>query len=180
MALTSVASAFVADTGGTNLRLALCTADGTCTKPALLHCADYGDLASALRTALGQIGEPLALRLGALAVAGPITGDSVRITNRDWTFSAERLRRELGLERLIVVNDAAASTLALPHLAHNEADQFGGGTPDPAATMVMLAPGTGLGVAGLIPSSTGWTPVPSEAGHADFAPADDRDIEILH
>ncbi len=179
MALASVASAFVADIGGTNLRMALCAADGTCAEPVILHCADYCDLTLALRTALGQIGETPALRRGALAVVGPVTGDRVRFTNLDWTFSTEELRRELGLERLIVVNDTAASVLALPHLAHDEAIQFGGGAPDPAAAMVMLAPGTGLGVAGLVPSTAGWIPVPSEGGHAGFAPADDREIEIL-
>ena len=86
MALASVASAFVADIGGTNLRMALCAADGTCAEPVILHCADYCDLTLALRTALGQIGETPALRRGALAVAGPVTGDRVRFTNLDWTF----------------------------------------------------------------------------------------------
>jgi glucokinase len=143
-----------------------------------MQCADYAGPDAALRAALEKAGitEP---KLGAIAVAGPVTGDEIQLTNRDWCFSQEGLRRSLGLGRLIVINDLAALAHALPHLDAKEFDAFGGGQGDPHAPRAVVAPGTGLGVSCLVKSDAEWVAVAGEGGHVDFAPANEREVEIL-
>ncbi len=174
-----MASGFVADIGATRLRFAAWERGGEIADPGVIRCADYAGPDAALRAVLEKAGitEP---QIGAIAVAGPVTGDEIRLTNRDWRFSQEGLRRSLGLERLIVLNDLAALAHALPHLDAKDFDAFGGGQADPRAPRVVVAPGTGLGVSGLVKSDGEWVAVAGEGGHVDFAPANEREVEFLH
>src|SRR5690606_8151271 len=122
--------------------------------------------------------------------AGPITGDAVALTNAGWSFSVEALRRELGLARLLVLNDFAALAWSLPFLASDELRHIGraagvapgepGKAPEPGATLAVLGPGTGIGMSGLVPTpSGGWAAISGEGGHATLAPADEREADIL-
>ena len=173
-------SAFVADVGGTHLRYALCTPGGPPGDPVVLAGDDHPGLAQALLAAAAALGvEPGALDAGAVAVAGPVGGDRVTLTNRGWDFSIDDLRQRLGLERLVVVNDLTALAASLPHLGADEVEHFGGGEPASGGALAVLAAGTGLGVSGLLASPSGWLPISGEGGHVDFAPANDREIEML-
>lgn len=172
-------AAVVADVGGTRLRAAVRAADGSLSTPVDLACADHDTITSALAAAFDRLGPSSSFKIGALAVAGPVFGDQVSITNRAWRFSVEQVRRALGLERLVVVNDLEATALALPHLARRDLEQIGGGEPEAEAPKVVLAAGTGLGVAGLVRGGSGWTALAGEGGHVDLAPADAREAELL-
>ncbi|MFZ1101542.1 MAG: glucokinase [Hyphomicrobiaceae bacterium] len=102
----------------------------------------------------------------ALAVAAPVLGERVEFTNSSWSFELEELRTALGVQKLLVLNDFEALAHALPHLRPSDLHQIGGGTPAERATKVVLGPGTGLGVASLAWSSTGWLAIASsEARH---------------
>ena len=173
----------LADIGGTNARFALETERGRFEQIEVLACADHATLADALRTylALPQVAALVgrAVLNGAIAIANPIVGDQVRMTNHHWSFSIEALRRECGFEQLAVVNDFTALARALPFLAHGDKRQVGAGQPVAGSPIGLLGPGTGLGVSGLIPTGTGWTALLSEGGHATFPPADARENAIL-
>lgn len=176
----------LADVGGTNARFALETAPGKIVAIDVLPCADYPTLAAAL---LSYLGSPVVaeaggvgaggIRHGAIAIANPVTGDMVRMTNHHWAFSIEALRREVDFDTLLVVNDFTALASALPFLSAEQKRQVGSGTAVPGTPLGLIGAGTGLGVSGLIPGKDGWTALLSEGGHVTFAPANPVEVAIL-
>jgi glucokinase len=171
----------LADIGGTNARFALETGPGRFEAIEVLACQDHATLADAMRAYLA-LPQAAALHTGirhaAIAIANPITGDQVRMTNHHWAFSIEALRRECGFDTLVVVNDFSALARSLPHLGEHKL-QVGGGVPVADAPLGLLGAGTGLGVSGLIPSAAGWTALRSEGGHVSFSPVNETEIAIL-
>lgn len=117
--------------------------------------------------------------MASIAIAAPLSGDEVRMTNHTWRFSVAELRRELNLDRLIVLNDFTALAMALRHLPKHELRQCGGGLAMDGAPIALLGPGTGLGVSGLIPSGDGWFPLQGEGGHVTLAAANDREAKVI-
>jgi glucokinase len=171
----------LADIGGTNARFALETGPGSITLIEVLPCAAHATLADALRTylALPAVAAAGRVRHAAIAIANPIGGDFVRMTNHHWEFSIEALRRACGFDELAVVNDFYALAMALPHLADGEKRQVGGGAPVAGTPIGLVGAGTGLGVSGLVPAEQGWTALRSEGGHVTFSPANETEIAIL-
>lgn len=168
--------ALVADIGGTNIRFGLATAAGI-ERAAAYRCADYPSPAEAARAYCAEVGARP--RQAAFAVAAPIRGDSVRLTNQVWAFSIDGVRGELGLDRLEVVNDFTALALALPALAADDLREIKAGATGVEAPKVVLGPGTGLGVAALVPAADGWIPLTTEGGHRDLAAASEREWQIV-
>jgi len=104
----------------------------------------------------------------------------VRMTNHAWQFSIEVLRRALGLQRLLLINDFAALALALPLLRPDEVRAVGGGTAVAGAPVALIGPGTGLGVSGLLRGANGRDSVVSgEGGHVTLAAADDEEAAVI-
>jgi glucokinase len=167
----------VGDIGATNARFALLGDGLAATRLRVYACDDFPGLAEAIVTYLGA--EDAHPRDAALAVASPVSGDRVTLTNHPWSFSIEALQRRLELQRLVVVNDFTANALAVPHLGAGERVQIGGGSEAPRAPIAVLGPGTGLGVSGLVPCARGWSALSGEGGHATLPPADDRESAIL-
>jgi glucokinase len=116
---------------------------------------------------------------GALAIAGPITGDIFRMTNHAWQFSAARTREALGWRRFIMVNDFTALAMAIRHLPPQELEQIGGGQAIPGTPIALLGPGTGLGVSGLIPAGEHWIPLQGEGGHVTLSVMNEREAAVL-
>ena len=114
-----------------------------------------------------------------MAIANPIEGDWVRMTNRDWAFSIQEAQRQLDLSTLLVVNNFTALAMSLPRVGPTAARQVGGGEAQPNGVIGLIGPGTGLGVSGLIPSGDRWVTLATEGGHASFAPTDERELRIL-
>ncbi len=168
----------LADIGATHARLTLQTAHGVFRAVRVLQCDDFEGIVPLLRFYLADHGD-IGLHHAALAVANPINGDQVRMTNRDWQFSTDAVRRELGLHTLLIVNDFTALAMAIPGLTSMDLLKIGGGTPAPNAVVGVLGPGTGLGVSGVIPTVDGFVTLGSEGGHVNFAPADEREFAIL-
>ncbi len=166
----------VADIGGTHLRAALCGPGVALHALATLSCADYATPHAALADYLATCGaRPVA---ACLAVAGAVTGDVFRFTNSGWQFSQAQLCAELGLAQLLVQNDFEALALALPELAPGDLQPIGGGSARAHCPMLVLGPGTGLGVATLVPHGSTWLALAGEGGHAGFAPQDDLEIAL--
>jgi glucokinase len=171
----------LADVGGTNARFALETQRNRFEHVAVLSCAESPSLADAVSAYLSRPGMDKAgpVRHAAVAIATPVEGDLVYMTNHHWSFSIENLRAALGLETLLAVNDFTALAMALPHLSGSQRVQVGGGAPLPGRTLGLIGPGTGLGVSGLVPLADGWSALASEGGHASFAPCDAQEDAIL-
>lgn len=165
----------IADIGGTNARFALAEPGGPLRDERQLLVRDHPDPASAIESYLAgrRVEEAV------LAVATPVESDAVRFTNSPWSFSIEGLRARLGLARLDVINDFVAQALAMPHLAPEELELLGGGEPARGRATGVIGPGTGLGVSALIPGPGGWTALPTEGGHASFAPGNARERDLL-
>lgn len=119
----------------------------------------------------------------AIAIANPIDGDHVQMTNHAWSFSIEGTRRQLGLARLLLVNDFTALALALPSLDSASLRQVGGAAQRAGLPRALLGAGSGLGVSGLIPDGRGgWIPLQGEGGHVTLAgrtPREDAVIGVL-
>src|SRR5204863_8015730 len=141
--------------------------------------ADFATIGAAVTAYLAQRGTLPAPRIGALAVAGPVGGDQVRMTNHPWSFSIAALRAELGFERLEVINDFTAVALALPRLTPADRAQIGGGAPVADRPIAVLGPGSGLGASGLIPAGARWLPLTGEGGHVTMPAITGRENGVL-
>jgi glucokinase len=112
-------------------------------------------------------------------IAGPVRQGVIKTTNLPWVVSEENLKSLLGLEHVRLINDLVAVSYSIPVLAESEVYQLNKGKPDPEGTVGIVAPGTGLGVSLLTIVDGKVRPIASEAGHVDFAPRNDTEIELL-
>ncbi|PLZ01560.1 glucokinase [Burkholderia sp. WAC0059] len=168
----------LADIGGTNARFALEAGPGDIGAIHVYPCADYPGVAEVIRQYLRDA-KIERVNHAAIAIANPVDGDEVRMTNHDWTFSIEATRRALGFDTLLVVNDFTALAMAVPGLTEAQRVQVGGGERRQHSVIGLLGPGTGLGVSGLIPADDRWIALGSEGGHASFAPQDEREDLVM-
>jgi glucokinase len=173
----------VADIGSTNARFALANVSPgrppVLTRVASLACAGYPSLAAAIRAYLETVPVEEKPTHATLAVAGPITGDAVKLTNLPWEFSIAEMRKELGLAGLQVINDFTAISYSLPSLPASALAAIGPShTASAAKSFGVIGPGTGLGVGALLHIHGKYVPVPSEGGHATFAPVTDTEMAI--
>ncbi|GGX51085.1 glucokinase [Undibacterium squillarum] len=173
----------LADIGGTNARFALETSPHCFDAVQVLACRDYPDLGAAVQAYLKQVSAHIApgerIRHAGIAIANPVVGDIVSMTNHHWSFSIRDLQQTLQLDTLKVVNDFTALAMALPHLSEDEKVQIGGGTAQPGKVIGLIGPGTGLGVSGIIPSGQRWIPLASEGGHVTYSPVDHIETALL-
>ncbi|WP_454915234.1 glucokinase [Xanthobacter sediminis] len=168
----------VADIGGTTTRIARSGADGVPFDVRLETNDSYVSVQELVGTYLaGVSGEaPVA---AVLAVAGPIEGDDVRLTNRDWHFSRTALARSLGLRRLEVLNDFAAVAHAVPQLGRDDLLGVGVGRAAAGRPRLVCGPGTGFGTAVVLTREGGYDVLPSEAGHMRFGAVTTDEARII-
>ena len=166
----------VGDIGGTNARFAIAEPGKDPHDVRKLPAAQYPSLVEAAEDYLS--GAPM-VEEAVLAVAGPVLGDEVRFSNSSWRFSIDDVRRRLGLRKLVVINDLVAQALSFAALRPDEIGSVKSGTRDPAQPALVIGPGTGLGVAFLLNNAGTLVGLPSEGGHATFAPIDRLQAEIL-
>jgi glucokinase len=174
----------VADVGGTNARFGWVEdpAQGVC-HVRQLAVADHPGPARAAAAYLDALGQalgrtPPSPRRAVLAVATAVDGDAVSFTNSSWGFSREALRQALGVGELCVLNDFEALALSLPRLQAHQVRPHGA-PPRAQGTLAVIGPGTGLGVAGVVHTATGWQALPGEGGHATLAATDDFEAALL-
>ena len=177
----STASArLLADIGGTNARFAWQESPGAAIElPHTLPADEHASLADAMQQYLQRIGRA-APPACSIAIANPVVGDQVTMTNHHWTFSIAALKAQMGFAQLLVINDFTALALALPALAPDELRQVGGGTARADHAIALIGPGTGLGVSGLVPDGLGgWLPLQGEGGHITLAGTTPREHAVL-
>jgi glucokinase len=173
--------ALIADVGGTNARFALtdpATAAPEIIEPRALATADFASLQHAAEHYLTEVGANP--DCAAIAVASPVHGEEIRLTNRAWSFTRGELKQALGLRRLSVINDFGAVSWAVPALQPHEYVTLHGRDDAPLRGPVsVIGPGTGLGVALLVgDAQRGWNVVETEGGHVSFAPLGDEELLI--
>lgn len=178
----------VADIGGTNARFGVVElGSGTdqsnvkngfiASQQITLKCANYPSIAAMAKAYSEQAGIAVP-DYGCLAIAGPIENGWAKMTNLDWAFSIEDMRQELGMIALDVINDFAALAYATPFLQAHEIKLLHPGNRNPKAAMVVFGPGTGFGMAALVPDDDDWKLLPTEGGHCSFAPTDEKELAI--
>ncbi|WP_026375159.1 glucokinase [Aestuariibacter salexigens] len=168
---------FVADVGGTNIRLAQ-TQDGKLTDIKKYLCADFDTIADAIQHYFDEFTDRT-FSAGCIAIACPVTSDWVKMTNHTWQFSTQELTQVLGLEYLAVINDFTSVAYSLTVLNDEQKVQIGTGESSPDGNIAVFGPGTGLGVEHLTQVENGWKTLDGEGGHVDFAPVDDTDLIIF-
>jgi glucokinase len=172
----------VGDIGGTHARFGLQRDRGAPIEDVRgYRCADFPGLAAAARRYLEETAARPAEAAFALACA--IVGERVTLTNSRWVVDAQALADQLSLARVCLLNDFEALALALPHLKDADLTPIDGALSvarNAALPMVVIGPGTGLGVATCVPGGDGrWIALPGEGGHATLAAADDFESEVL-
>lgn len=172
-------TAIVADLGGTNIRLASIASTGAI--PEHIHTLSVGDFSGLIDCiehylSLAPVSQFTQL---SIAVATPVTGDRVQLTNRDWGFSIEEVAEHFQLHHLKVVNDFTGLALSIPLLQADDLQQLGGGKTNPDGAIALLGAGTGLGVSGLIRSAAGLYPLQGEGGHVTVGATTARELAIF-
>lgn len=169
----------IGDIGGTNARFAIVV--DSYAEPRefpVVQTADFATIDEAIQTSiLDQTN--IIPRSAVLAVAGPVDGDEIDLTNCDWVVRPKQMMAELGFSDVVVLNDFEAQALAVVALGEEHLEKIGGGAAETTGSRVVLGPGTGLGVAGLVHARHTWIPVPGEGGHMDLGPRTERDLEIF-
>jgi glucokinase len=169
----------VGDIGGTNARFAILPSrEADAIEFPTVATADYPDIDVAIERAILARTE-IRPRSAVLAIAAPVTGDEIRLTNCPWTVRPRVMIERLGFAEVVILNDFEAQALAVVAIGPEHLEKIGGGEADPEASRVVLGPGTGLGVAGLVRAGAVWVPVPGEGGHVDMGPRTARDFAVF-
>ncbi len=178
--------ALVADAGGTNIRFALIDIEAKAS--AVLQAThkyasrNFRSIEDAAKTYLTDQGQETPLTLAVFSVAGPVRDNTISMTNLGWNFSGETVGSVLGIAKVRLINDYEAIARAIPALANNDLRDIGPRIDLKSVdrqTIAIVGPGTGLGVGGYVRAQNEMIPLVTEGGHADFAPVDDIEIEIL-
>jgi glucokinase len=167
----------IADIGATNSRFAFVGADGRPDR--IISFA--GDGVESAEAAIARYLQLMRIKPSAavLAVAAPVDGDAIAMTNRDWRFRLSDLAKRFRLSHIRAVNDFEAAAWSLLRLAPADMRPLGPAKESHPGTKVVFGPGTGLGVAALVHTEHGWCAVATEGGHAAFGPASNEEEPIF-
>lgn len=168
------------DIGATNTRVALFDPMGDLRKPARVKTyagADYPGLVEVLRDYLKGVDKPVVA--ASFGAAGPVIEGRVKLTNINWIVDSQELCNEFGLKAAWLINDLKAIANAVPLLMDNELKVLNPGIPEKHGTIAVIAPGTGLGIGFLTWAAGRYHAYATEGGHADFAPVNAIQDELL-
>jgi glucokinase len=168
----------IADIGATTTRCAIATPGRRKTEHLkVMANSDFESARDVLGGFLASL--PSKPAFGALAIAAPISGNEIRMINRNWTFKRLELASHLGLERLEVINDFHAVAYALPLIGNKDRAEIGVATAYRPGNRAVLGPGSGLGVGAWIADGNKGVPVTGEGGHVTLAGRDEREDRII-
>lgn len=170
-----------ADIGGTKTLLQLSHIDGDVILQQRLENNDYADFESLLTAFFSTVADHLLpVNSACFAVAAPLSGRRVQLTNRSWIIDCDKLLQEFPLTELCLVNDFAAVGHGIGELEENDVIVLQQGKPEAKALRAVIGAGTGLGQAILSPIHKGWRVWSTEGGHTDFAPQDPLQQRLLN
>lgn len=168
------------DIGGTNTRLALFEK----TEQGFLTAAEEKFSSPAFESLSKIVGNFLgnkshSVDCACFGVAGPVRGKTAKITNLTWTADTGSIAELLGHERIALINDLEANVYGLNELNENDFLILNKGEPNPAGSRALISAGTGINEAGIFNKDGKLRPFATESGHADFAPRNELEIELL-
>jgi glucokinase len=168
------------DIGGTKVNLAFFDVQGRGVALKALdtfRSNDYPSLEEIGRTFLAR--HKLKIEYACFGIAGPIKKGRAQLTNLSWVIDAAEVTRSLGLKQVWLINDLEANAYGIGGLTAEDFVELNRGEADAAGSVAIIAAGTGLGEAGMLWDGKRHLVIPSEGGHADFAPRTDLDMELL-
>jgi len=177
------------DIGGTKTWLRIAefstgAASGRVLREQRYASGDYDGLLTMIREFLGAEKENAAITTACFGVAGPITqtrqGQSVKVTNLPWEINTKNLMQETGIARIKLINDFQAVGYGIEALEERDLVVLQAGEAQPNAPRVVIGPGTGLGTAVMVWRHDRYEVISSEGGHADFAPTDALQGQLLN
>ena len=172
------------DIGGTHARFAIAEVDGgrvvSLGEPVTLKTAEHASLQTAWQAFEAKLDRPLPKAV-AIAVASPIAGDVIRLTNNPWVIRPSLIPERLGADTYTIINDFGAVGHAVAQLPHEDFEHLcGPNTPlPPLGVTTVCGPGTGLGVAQVFKTPERYHVLSTEGGHVDYAPLDPIEDAIL-
>jgi len=167
----------LADIGGTNARFALFSVDKGIHKEEILPCKEFPSIESAVECYCRKT-QASPLR-ASIAIATAVVGDFIQMTNHHWGFSVNALQHHFSWQKLVVLNDFEALAMSLPQLTAKELIPVGESMPAEPGVKAVIGPGTGLGVASLVQTSSGWQAIAGEGGHANYIVQTEREFHLL-
>jgi len=168
----------IGDIGGTHARFALAQ-HGAYSHQQRSDVSKYKSLFEAMQDYLATLPPDMKPKVAVIDVAGPVRGDEIKMTNLDWSFSANDMKQRLGLKAFRVLNDFAAAASSIPYLPKADCFAIGPDLPALKGPVGVIGPGTGLGVGALIPDGERWTLVPGEGGHVSLPSSSEIEDRIL-
>lgn len=168
------------DIGGTKTKLAIFSQEGGWRVPIVeetFPSANYSGLEVLVRAFLAR--HDFQIERASFGVAGPVIEGEATITNLPWVMEEGQLAQELHIPTVKLLNDLESIAYAVPCLEASDLDTINAGQPVPNGTLAVIAPGTGLGEAYLTWNGTAYQAHNSEGGHADFAPGNLFELELL-
>jgi len=168
----------IADIGATNARFALVSdASNELQQQQTLAAADYADLTHAVKAYLAAIGAPKVAR-ACLAIAGPVHKPVFTLANNHWQVNKVEVENLLACD-ILWLNDFAVQAWGVTALGADQQKVIKSGTGRNDGNRLVIGPGSGLGVAGLVADKGRWVPVIGEGGHASFAPGNAQEAAVL-
>jgi glucokinase len=170
------------DLGGTNFRVAVFRNNAEMTRLhfAKFHSADHSSLEEMVGLFLKDLKLEAPLRTACFGVPGPNIAGDITPSNLGWKIEINALPKLLGIPRVQVLNDLESTAYGLAALRQTDLAPLQAGSGSQAGNQCVIAPGTGLGEAGLFWDGTRHTPWASEGGHADFAPTAELQHDLLN
>jgi glucokinase len=170
------------DVGGTKTWLGLFAPDGP--RPSLVETRRYATLEfdalmPMVASFLDRTGATGQIAAACFGVAGPVRANVSTLTNVPWVVNGAEIGSRLGIATVRLLNDLEAMACAVPLLTAQELAVIQPGSPATGGNAALIAPGTGLGEAGLHAVGDRLIPVPSEGGHSDFAARTPRELELV-
>src|SRR2546423_6512763 len=169
------------DIGGTKTNVALFDGAGGIGRIVVQQSFPSGkyDSLEAILSEFVGTHRPEAVAHACFGVAGPVVRGRVEATNLVWTVSDEKLAATLGLPSVLLINDLEATAYGIEELRPEQLYKLNEGDGERAGHRALIAAGTGLGMAGIFFDGQRCHPMPSEGGHMDFAPRNEREFEML-
>jgi glucokinase len=168
------------DVGGTKTNLAIFSSEAGWRAPvaeATFPSAQYPGLEAVVQEFLKQ--RNFSIDHASFGVAGPVVAGSATITNLPWMMDEKQLQKELDIPSVRLLNDLDAIAHAIPFLEPQDLHTLNEGQPISKGAIAVIAPGTGLGEGFLTWDGSRYRAHTSEGGHADFAPTNTSQIELL-
>ncbi|PHS13826.1 MAG: glucokinase [Kangiella sp.] len=176
----------VADIGGTNARFGLVTQCNDSQLPFVIEHQNkfpsnqFRNISEATLHFIDTLPINIEEIDGAcLALAGPVIGDDARSTNLNWQFSIKKVKNKLGLNHLTIINDFSAYAYATPLVPTKHLLQINKGNAEKTCPIAIVGPGTGFGVAALMPNGDKYIVLPTEGGHMSISAITDLQKQII-